>query len=171
MVLSCSVFDPYRGTRVPGYAVTPLPSLPPSPPSIPSLPAPSSLTRSLHPPTHPTHPLTQAVCLKRCGLNPRSARFVARTLRANNERRDQLIWRGELRSEVVSKLAVRLQGLLVLDLSENELADSGVAEVLDALENDRWMVAVNLARNGCTVNLETPATVDKCFEINRELSE
>ena len=112
----------------------------------------------------------QAVCLKGCRINARSARYIVHLLRKNNERRDQLTWRGELRSEVVSKQAVRLQGLLVLDVSDNDLRDEGVLELVSVLENDRWVAAVNFEGNGTVEDTMTEQRLNECFDINREFS-
>lgn len=109
----------------------------------------------------------QAVCLRGCKIGPRSARYLGHVLRANNERRDQLIWKGELRGEAVSKKAIRLQGLVVLDVSQNELGSEGMSELLDVLENDRWMAALNLAANGDMAESTIHEHWDRCFKINR----
>ena len=109
----------------------------------------------------------QAVCLKRCKLGSRSARYVGHLLRKNNERREQLIWKGELRGEAVSKQAIRLQGLMVLDVSSNNFGPDGTQEILEVLENDRWMVGLNLA---CREEND-PKTLKhfrRCFKVNRE---
>jgi hypothetical protein len=113
----------------------------------------------------------QSVCLRSCGIGSRSARFLGHLLRSNNERRDELIWKGELRGEDASKQAIRLQGLVVLDASDNELGVEGVAEILEVLENDRWMAAINLAGNYGTGNggasKSTLELAVRCFKINR----
>jgi hypothetical protein len=113
----------------------------------------------------------QAVCLRSCGIGTRSARFLGQLLRSNNERRDELIWKGGLRGEDASKQAIRLQGLVVLDVSDNDLGAEGVAEILEVLENDRWMAAINLAGNngsdGGAAWDSTLAQAARCFKINR----
>jgi len=108
----------------------------------------------------------QALCIKRCRITSRSARYIAYVLRANNERRDQLIWKGELRGEPVSKKAIRQHGLLVLDASENQLQYEGVREVLDVLENDQWMIGLNIANNGDVSDAITRERFASCFKVN-----
>ncbi|CAM9413105.1 unnamed protein product, partial [Discosporangium mesarthrocarpum] len=122
-----------------------------------------------------SHPSLVSLSLVRCGLRADpGARLVAVVIKAHAGRRNALAWSNGLRRPPPPPSLGALErrgagggggsrpagspppahvaaaGLLVVDVSGNRLGDAGVHAIAKGLQNDSWIVGINLSHNGVT---------------------
>ena len=101
--------------------------------------------------------------MKGCGLTNESANFLTAILRASVAHMDQLYWNSTLRMSdpidgsldsgtsgaVMNEDTnhVFSSGLLVLDISDNELTGDAVNVLSRQLKNNHWLLALDLSGN------------------------
>lgn len=120
--------------------------------------------RTLTPHLNKLEHMTQ-LNLQGCGLDDDSAAFLVSILRASEARMDQLYWNSTLRmSDPLDSLNsassgavvteetnhVFSSGLVILDISGNNLSGKALSVMSRHLRNNHWLLALNLASNQLT---------------------
>ena len=93
----------------------------------------------------------QEACLSDCALSDVSGGRICDMIRIHCSRRNDARWTSSLRG-VANKVRdidseIARAGLLVLDLSDNQLSSKSAASLARVLENDTWIGALNLSNN------------------------
>eukprot|EP01006_Ploeotia_vitrea_P064516 TRINITY_DN88079_c0_g1_i1.p1 TRINITY_DN88079_c0_g1~~TRINITY_DN88079_c0_g1_i1.p1 ORF type:complete len:372 (+),score=168.19 TRINITY_DN88079_c0_g1_i1:24-1139(+) len=88
------------------------------------------------------------VQLSGLGLTSESADAICRLVRKHMLMRDMLCWAHSLRGEL--EINPRGLGVTYLDVSRNNLGDSGIIRIIDQLASDPWICGVDLRMNGFT---------------------
>ncbi|CAK4081119.1 unnamed protein product [Aphanomyces euteiches] len=84
------------------------------------------------------------VGLANCNLTDTSARPVARILRSQAARRDEMYWSMTLRGQTVP---IRGEGCFLVNLATNSFGDAATDILCHALYNDSWLYGLNLNEN------------------------
>jgi hypothetical protein len=120
------------------------------------------------------------LCLSGNRLNDNSATRISSIIRRHSARRDDHFWASCLRDGATSaasarnlkpssaEIAVQLQGLIALDISNNALTNIGIAEIAATLECDGWLVALNMRGN--QVSDQGANAIKNALQINESLS-
>ncbi|ETV71138.1 hypothetical protein H257_13535 [Aphanomyces astaci] len=82
--------------------------------------------------------------LAHCKLTDVSARPLARILRTQAARRDEMYWSTTLRGQTVPN---RGEGCFLLNVASNALGDGATDVLCHALYNDNWLYGLNLSEN------------------------
>ena len=96
---------------------------------------------------------------------------LCRLLSCQNQRREALLWQLGLRTRTAAARkgplvegrraggrtdSIRMQGLVSVDVSGNDITDAGLLELLPALRDDCWLLALSLHHNRLTARSIAP---------------
>lgn len=99
-----------------------------------------------------------------CFLGPASGAALARVIKRHAVRRDTQMWQLGLRGRASEPSS---RGVTSVDVSLNRLGHEGVAELVDAMCQDSWVLALDVRQNG--VDGRTVAAMDEMLRRNETL--